>query len=626
MLALLTTTLVAAACTGAADEDASADEAAITELDVWMGEWNLEDRKKWYLTPQGSALIDYSVFKSLEQAESQTRFTDKANLTALGFLYPPSGTEAAFSMDGLPLGVVKDKSLLDSKDYVGLTCAGCHTGQVKVKQADGTTRSWLVDGGQANIEFERFFDGLQKSLTTTTQSKEKFDRFCVSLGDAKGCKARLQTAKERIDGLISRNKVTTESGPGRLDAVSRILNELVASHFGSPADLHPVTAPISYPHVWDAPRLSCVQTNCLSHNPLTRNVGEVLGVFGQMKVGETLPFGEAKVPSPTIVGTPKIDNLHTLEASLRTYKGPKWRNELGALNPDKVKNGEKTYSQACASCHTRPWLFDSAKLAASNNPRDKEILKANFEEEEVGGKKNYYPLVTLTDFKEVGTDPAFITDHASKFSSNEKAVEVFDATLKRRIAEGIQERRFIGDLAALPFEFNVAFELKKREQIKQGVRKSDGSILQLLLLGGATSTLVETHFRPQVSSRESERTATATRIEFQEGRSSIPPVVLTKYRARPLNGIAFTAPFGHNGSWPTLRSVIDPATRPAKFPLRPGSFDPKDAGLDLSPVAAGEKVWTFDTSIRANANSGHAYGSELSAAAKEDLLEYLKSL
>ena len=53
------------------------------------------------------------------------------------------------------------------------------------------------------------------------------------------------------------------------------------------------------------------------------------------------------------------------------------------------------------------------------------------------------------------------------------------------------------------------------------------------------------------------------------------------YRARPLNGIAFTAPYGHAGVWPTLESVLFPETRPESFWVGHGEFDPYAVGVDI---------------------------------------------
>lgn len=102
---------------------------------------------------------------------------------------------------------------------------------------------------------------------------------------------------------------------------------------------------------------------------------------------------------------------------------------------------------------------------------------------------------------------------------------------------------------------------------------------------------------------------------------------LDGYIATFLDGIWLRAPYLHNGSVPTLRDLMEPVDR------RPGTFirgyDVYDA-VKVGFVADGEdaqRVGTpHDVSLKGNGNQGHAYGTQLPAADKEALLEYLKTL
>ena len=117
------------------------------------------------------------------------------------------------------------------------------------------------------------------------------------------------------------------------------------------------------------------------------------------------------------------------------------------------------------------------------------------------------------------------------------------------------------------------------------------------------------------------------------------------YRARPLNGIAFTAPYGHNGVWPTLESVLFPETRPESFWVGHSEFDPYAVGVDIKKGDAicGApnrrptcfKVTTTErrpgTDDNGNSRSGHAGagfygGQEPTPEEKRAILEYLKSI
>jgi mono/diheme cytochrome c family protein len=97
------------------------------------------------------------------------------------------------------------------------------------------------------------------------------------------------------------------------------------------------------------------------------------------------------------------------------------------------------------------------------------------------------------------------------------------------------------------------------------------------------------------------------------------------YANMPLDGIWLRAPYLHNGSVPTLRALLSPEKRPSEFYRAYDVYDWTDVGFVSSgPDAAREGV-LFSTRERGNSNAGHLYGTTLEAAAKDALLEYLKT-
>lgn len=713
---------IAAACKTAPEADGTNEGAATEELNVWAGSWAQADRIKWYTTPQGSHLLDYDVFMNLERAGSEDAFAEANHMRSFGFLYlDEDGEGLTFQPDGsvakgLPLGVLKDNNRLNKRDYLGLTCSACHTGEVKYKG-----KRLLVDAAPAKIEFEKFLKELQDALNDTVKDSDKLQRMVEKLSKAPAVagmtpEQRVKEAAERINELQAhahvnaKGEVAVDHGPGRLDAVTRILNELMGHHYASKAEgaTVAVEVPVSYPHVWDAPRLTCVQTNCLSRNPLSRNTGEVLGVFGESHIDGTMAYGPAQLVGPKVIGTPKVDNLHKLESSLESYWGPKWRPDVfGELKTDLVTAGEKVYDQTCASCHARPWKKSAdlyaqnvgisqdelRRMAAKGTAEEKKFVTDNYDTETVNGQVNYLSKVVTKPYKDVGTDPRFIEVHAGRFTNEPAAVQVFNATIKRRIAEELAKIAtedievlasspnappLVQELAADPVVQGLlnnpiakalngnlqdrlaslavtapgrdiyrkiidrAFDKKRQEQLGLQVRKADpaapndpnrDSVMQLLILGATTASLIDTSFEPKEDTREARAAGYARRLESQENRSSTPPLELANYRARPLNGIVYTAPYFHNGSCPDLRCVLGSTSapkdskwhRPESFPVRMGTFVPDNGGLDYSgDVKDGEFV--LDTSKTANSNKGHTYADKLTEDQKEALLEYLKSL
>jgi cytochrome c553 len=102
------------------------------------------------------------------------------------------------------------------------------------------------------------------------------------------------------------------------------------------------------------------------------------------------------------------------------------------------------------------------------------------------------------------------------------------------------------------------------------------------------------------------------------------------YANQPLDGLWLRAPYLHNGSVPTLRALLEPAqSRPKVFYRGYDVYDPKEVGF-ISTIAEekGRKYFRYDTGLPGNGNYGHEgkeYGTELDAAEKEALVEYLKT-
>lgn len=102
------------------------------------------------------------------------------------------------------------------------------------------------------------------------------------------------------------------------------------------------------------------------------------------------------------------------------------------------------------------------------------------------------------------------------------------------------------------------------------------------------------------------------------------------YANSPLDGLWLRAPYLHNGSVPTVRDLLEPASkRPAKFYRGYDVYDQKKLGF-VSDVAQekGRKYFLYDTGEPGNSNKGHEgkrFGTELPASEKEALVEYLKT-
>ena len=100
------------------------------------------------------------------------------------------------------------------------------------------------------------------------------------------------------------------------------------------------------------------------------------------------------------------------------------------------------------------------------------------------------------------------------------------------------------------------------------------------------------------------------------------------YLTNLLDGIWLRAPYLHNGSVPTLRDLLKPAAqRPTSFYRGNDTYDTANVGFVASvPSEGATRFVKIETSRAGNGNGGHEYGTNLSTADQNALLEYLKTL
>ena len=193
--------------------------------------WTRAQSLWFYNTTQGSGLMPYDFFLSLEQADSQELLRSNHNIDKYRYL-PQRATP--FNPDALPVGFVKDT--YKGRDYMGYTCAACHTGQVNYK--DTAIR---IDGGPAMADMPAFLTSIQKAMEATLKDPDKKQRFVASV---LALKNDYDTADEVLAGLDESRKTIQlyniinyshlEYGYGRLDAFGRIYNRVLQHMINKP--------------------------------------------------------------------------------------------------------------------------------------------------------------------------------------------------------------------------------------------------------------------------------------------------------------------------------------------------------------------------------------------------------
>ena len=587
-----------------------------------------QERQEYWYTDQGSQIVPYAWFLHLEQAGSTARFADPANMDRYRYL-PQRPTP--LNPDALPIGFTKGTARNNaaygamSGEWLGLTCAACHTGQVEFQ---GT--KYLIDGAPAMADFETLFVDLATALAATAEDDAKFERFAglvladpaTRTRDAATLRRQLRDmAKLRAD-WNARNRGTDESGPyghARLDALGAIFNEVAATGLGVPENVRPANAPVSYPFVWDTPQHDKVQWNGSVANAglgsLARNVGEVLGVFGTLDIRGRRPFF-ARLGHETSVD---IKGLGRLEELVWKLQSPRWEDTgLPPIDRGLAARGRADFEEFCASCHrdidrADPNRRVTAVMIPVFNPKDPDDPDA------------------------LGTDPTTALNFVEPGPGQRRNGRSLTGRYKRYL-------RLLSDGQTFP----KAEQEATPAAAMLGFAVS-GSIVNLLVDdpsatiralkvgqpedGAAAVDRANRYIKDDVETEEAAAFLTEVSGEtpaafgMVEGGKCVPDGRLICYKARPLNGIWATAPYLHNGSVRTMRELLLPADqRETTFRVGSREFDPADMGF----INDGASV--LDTSRPGNSNAGHdgpIYGNaELAAdpARMEALLEYLKTL
>lgn len=185
--------------------------------------WGKSDSLWFYNTTQGSGLLPYDLFMALRRADSDESFRSDANIDR--FRYLPQ-KKTFFNPDALPVGFVKET--YQGRDYVGFTCAACHTGQVNYKGA-----ALRIDGGPSMADMVRFMTELEKAMRAA-QAGEQAKRFVAEVlkrgndyGDAAAVEADLKKWTDTVALYNTVNHSNVDYGHARLDAFGRIYNRVI---------------------------------------------------------------------------------------------------------------------------------------------------------------------------------------------------------------------------------------------------------------------------------------------------------------------------------------------------------------------------------------------------------------
>lgn len=529
--------------------------------------WTDEERAYFYFADQGSRLVPYDYFLHLEQAGSQALFRSDDNMTKLGLI---PAAKSNYNPDGLAIGLARNGN------YMGPTCAACHTQNITYQNE--TIR---IDGGQAFLHLNGFLDGLTAALKATLENPEKLNRFQqkvlgehASQIEKEALKKDLKASYEQRHAHMLRNHSDTPSGYTRLDAFGAILNQALAATEVE-GNRNAPTGPTSIPYIWDTPQHDYVEWNGSQANSgvgaLARNIGEVIGVFGEIETETTKWLGLVDGGYPSSIQT---SELRKLEHVVGKMHSPLWPESFPDIDAKLAKQGRGLYEQHCIQCHVDIDRTDPKRLIQ----------------------------VRMSTLDEIKTDPLMAQNaigfrgRSGKFEGRPKYYFAGDPLLAEAPAIDIANNIMVGVIKNNPLQAYLA--------------KQDAKAL-----GHPDMTYPPKYVDGEIVEKGQEVSRNA----------------LLAYKARPLNGVWTSAPFLHNGSVPNLYQLLLPAKdRDQHFHLGSWEFDPKNVGYVLN--AEDENDFVFDTSLPGNSNVGHEYGTgvygkpALTEAERWALVEYLKTL
>ncbi|MBV6752208.1 cytochrome c [Pseudomonas chlororaphis] len=552
----------------------------------YLEQWSEADRQTYYYTPQGTQVkgLRYEWFTALELPFSEQRFAEPAYLARFGFLTDPKRKASANNPGNLPVGFARHQNPGSNEQYLDITCAACHTGELRYNgqalRIDGGSAQHVLPSSVPTVRGGSFGQAMVASLAATYYNPWKFKRFAHKvLGDHYDAQYDQLRAdfKQSLDIFLKtawndthRGLYPTQEGPGRTDAFGRIAN----ASFGdaiSEKNYRVANAPVDYPQLWDIWTFDWVQWTASAQQPMARNIGEALGV------GATLNFfdangqplqGDARYPSSV-----RVRDLQRIEETLKHLQPPHWPEDLfGKVDLALAAKGRGLFAENCAGCHVPP-------VTEENGRPVKHLVSI--------------PVAAI------GTDP----NTANNIADNRYDL----STLQWNPAE----------LAKLPVQLHPTPEAP----------------LDMTQLSVAKGLAYVTAFVEERAYREAK--VTPEERPAMDG-FGLPIGVLEQraYKARPLAGVWATPPFLHNGSVPSLYQLLSPQDeRASSFYRGTFEYDPRHLGYRQEAFPNG---FLYDTRISGNHNSGHEFragkrgngviGRLLQPEERWALLEYLKVL
>lgn len=556
------------------------------------GRWTPDARRSFYKADQGSRIMPYAWLAALTQKDGTPFLAD--SLTRYGYLKDPQDQAS------LPVGFTITG--VQGAQSVGMTCSACHTRRIAVGD-----QQYRIDGGPALVDFQAFLEDLDTSVGAVLASDDAFNAFAGKVfGDAAHGPSDVASLKRRVTAWYERYHILIERslrqpgqgrwGMGRLDAITMIFNRVTGLGLGPPPsriiadNIQPADAPARYPFLWNAPMQDLTQWAGFARNgndwyALSRNVGQVLGVFGEYQ-----PRKEGLFVNFLYGNSVNFDGLSRLEDLVKMIGPPKWP---WALKQELVGKGKEIYARpkgsgGCKECHR---------------------LRADI-------PSSVWPTPVMNDHTDIRQ--YMVLGRTAQSGELKGAFIPFATKPLKKTANAI-------DILATSVIGSIA-------ENTLGLGGGNPSAVADAVVAFDEGALEAKRLPPEL--RDLERAFMTQQPSNNLVASDTSAVVHGAYEARVLEGIWAAAPYLHNGSVPTLWQLLTPVVgrdgregRRASFMVGP-QYDSREVGLALEQPPTAQKLETTDCSKLDSGNSrcGHEWGVGLSDDEKWALIEYLKTL
>jgi mono/diheme cytochrome c family protein len=310
--------------------------------------WTPEIREGYYHISQGTTVLPYDIFLSLEAAGSPELFRSDANSERYGLTPDPPNPQ--WNPDGLPIGLGKTVTPDGpwKGEDVGINCATCHNTELFYQG-----KRVRIDGGVGNhFDLEAYVFALDDAVQETLKDSAKFDRLAARMGvssaDAKSdLHKRFESNADRIHRFRTTVLLTPYPwGPSRMDAIGLIVARVTSVAPEILQNWSAALAPTKPPFLWNSPQGTWTQWRGVQQDPINRNLTETMGVFMSMNL-------TAKSPEEGLFqSNARLKNLEEIEGWLNHLAPPKWPEEaFGKIDRAKAAEGKKLFEDHCAGCH-----------------------------------------------------------------------------------------------------------------------------------------------------------------------------------------------------------------------------------------------------------------------------------